>query len=107
MSLVNSFSLIVKRFGHQVTLLRDSTGDSVTAYAMRRGFSPQELVSNEYQQGDVKLRLIHTELVNSTFPVPPIKGDRIDDNGSEFTVKSVTPLMVSDNMVGYELNVRG
>ena len=107
MSISATFDNLIKRYGHSMTLTRPLTGDVSNVIAMRRNFSPQELVSKEFQQGDIKVRLSEKDLVRDAYPTPPLKGDRLDDGPKTFTVKAVKPLTVANETAGYELDIRG
>jgi hypothetical protein len=103
----------VAEAGQDITLRR-VTGTSqqasfeVKIRAAVRGYRPNEIVNGSgIIQGDRKVIMSPTEMLDRKWPWPPKNGDKAVINGSTVAVQSVNQVVVGGELVRIELQVRG
>lgn len=95
MSVADSISSALQRFGRTMTLRRVTAGPAgtkiyldVSVYGTIKGYRPQEMVGT-YEQGDSVLTISNTEIAAAQWPGPPRSNDEFVVDGKVRRVKSV------------------
>ena len=103
----------VEEAGQDVVLKR-ITGTSnqasleVTVRAAVRGYRPNDIVAGSgIIQGDRKVIMSPTQMRDRQWPWPPKNGDKMIINGATVSVQAVNQVVVGNEMVRIELQVRG
>lgn len=113
MSVADSISGALRRFGRQMTLRRNTAtpgGASVPldvlVYGRTKNYGPQELVGS-IVQGDTEVTISNAEIAAAQWPGPPKKDDKFVFEGRIGNVQAVEPKYLGTEILVYVCQVRG
>jgi hypothetical protein len=113
MSVADSISAALLRFGRPMTLRRTTlhddnttTNQDVTVYGHTTGYSPSPLVQ-EVTQGMTGVTISNKQITAAGWPGPPAKGDVMLFDNRRTVIQSVEPKYLGATVLVYQLEVQG
>lgn len=100
------------RAGRNYTLRRQTqtspaTYSSVTVLGFRRAYRPDQ-IAGSIMQGDWTLEILNDEIVENSWPGPPISGDEVQDSTTAtYAVEGAEAIYEATTLIGYRLHIRG
>jgi len=110
MSELNTLVEPIARYG-QSMMLRRRVGTTnaftdVSVKGVARAYQPNELLGG-LQQGDQRVVISSKEIRDAGWPAPPASGDLLVWNSSTRTVRGARHIKIGEEILGYDLWVRG
>jgi len=107
---INTLVEAVSRYG-QAMVLRRRIGTTnaftdVSVKGVPRAYQPNELLGG-LQQGDQRVVISSKEIRAAGWPAPPQAGDLVVWNSSTRTVRGARHIKIGEEILGYDLWVRG
>lgn len=103
-----AYEAIIERQGRIVSFIRGASTVNVRAHVRRSRNDPPttDLTGGMVEDGYMVI-CSNKEMVANAWPFPPYTGDRILFDGEYHMVRAVYPLFLSDDLVGYRVQVSG
>lgn len=110
MSVAESISGALRRFGRQMTLRRPQPSPTpaidVTVFGRTKGFASQPL-AGELREGETEVTITNAEIAAASWPGPPRVNDIVVIDGKTRTVFAVEPKYLGSEVLVFVMKVRG
>lgn len=103
----DTWAKLIERHGISVSLIRLGSPDITVSVKMMRQYAAEDPLVHEVSQQGARFVVEYEKLDDASFPVPPIKNDRILSLGKYYTISLVEPKMAYGELVGYKLTCAG
>jgi hypothetical protein len=105
MPTVNSITNQIQKRGQPLIIRRVGAPD-LPVIGVVRGYAAVELIGN-IQQGDREVRISNGEILETSWPGPPMRTDKVIIEGRQVTVQSVETRYLKGTIALHILQVRG